>query len=334
MFTDLTDLANILDEHISKGLAKEKHSKIEILEDCISKGLSFDPFNPQTMQPDDDTYYNPYRVAAEGGFLPFRAEHWEGMGKDKTAYLTTTNLYSQFESQEDRMSRVAQAQQKLFSFAKSLDSDLIKAGVVPIGTVHTYSDGQRYVKVSEGRWNPVAASASSRMGKYLKHPNKEWQDKAHKNIDEHADRVAEIKDAMSRRVQTDFHGESHEKTKEAIGSLKNAFKRFYENGEVPDEVNSHFDKLLAGMDQAKKMADTAIKDQKNPKPEEKNEAKHHVVIHFKHNGEDYSHRFENVKAGNHGDAVHKITKLLDQKLKGAQIQRIHAETAPEQEAKA
>lgn len=209
--SEIETLADILDEHIEKGLAKESQSKIERIE----KALSHDPFNPIEMNY-DSPYYNPYKMAPEGGFLPYTSQHWADQGKDQSNYLTTDQFY-------DRYGEVKQAVTRFRGFARSLENDLKKAGAVPIGTVHKYKDGVNYKKTGEGQWIPVSADGKQATPK---------------DIEGHASTVSKISSHMKERGK-------HEETKkqavsEALKTVKQAVAALFD-GPMPDSVNKVFD---------------------------------------------------------------------------------------------
>lgn len=210
--SDIETLAEILDEHIEKGLAKEsKSSKIERLE----KALSHDPFNPVEMG-SDSAYYNPYKMAPEGGFLPYTSQHWADQGKEQAGYLTTDQFY-------ERYGEVQQAISRFRGFAKSLENDIVKAGAVPIGTVHKYKDGVSYKKMGEGQWVPVSS---------------EGKQATHKEIEGHASTLKKINSIMK------DHGKHDQTKKKAVGEALQAVRQAVSalfDGPMPENISKVFD---------------------------------------------------------------------------------------------
>lgn len=206
--------------------------------------------------------------------------------------------------------------------------DLIKAGAVPIGTVHTYSDGQRYVKQAEGKWVPVAAN-DGRMRKYLSHPNKEWSGIANRQISEHADRVQKIKDLIEKKSEGE---KGNPKLKEALETMKQHFSKFYDDGKIPDEVHEFFEKVAKnpdGLTETSKPADKKA-DQDSKKQIADAPKKHHVGVEFTHNGQNYTHDFKDIQASSHGEAVSKIMKIMEKRLPGHQLTRIRSHSPKEE----
>jgi ppGpp synthetase/RelA/SpoT-type nucleotidyltranferase len=139
MFCELTELAKQLDDVIAKGMS------IPDQED-LRKGLSFDPFRPSSVGPDSDIY-TPYKWV-DNGFMPYEVDHWRQHGKNPNtdSYAEVQKLYDQINFRRSVFK----------SLAKTVEKDLVKAGAVPIGTVHTYADGRKYKKMGEGDWQLVS----------------------------------------------------------------------------------------------------------------------------------------------------------------------------------
>lgn len=319
MFLELNEIAKQLDEHIEKG------EKLELKKSRKQKGLdlikaySFDPYNP-TQYTEDSGYYNPYRLV-DGAYLPYPVEYWRSQGKseDTDSYLTTQLLY-------DKFAPIKEAEQGFRAFKRSLDNDLFKAVAVPIGTVHTYSDGQRYVKQAEGKWVPVAAN-DGRTRKYLDHPNKQWSKMANDQISSHADRIGKIKGAIEKRSK-EVKAEDAPKLQQALDTLKTHFSKFYEDGKIPDEVHEFFEKVSKNPDG---LPAKGKPDKESNKDVEDAPRKHHIGVHFKHNGQNYTHEFKDIQASSHGDAVSKIMKIMETRLPGHQLTAIHAKSGEQKE---
>jgi predicted ABC-type ATPase len=222
--SDIETLADILDEHIEKGLAKEESkSKIERIE----KALSHDPFHPVEMGM-DSPYYSPYKIAPEGGFLPYSSQHWEDQGKDRSNYITTDQFY-------ERYGEVQQAMTRFRGFARSLENDLMKAGAVPIGTVHQYTDGLSYKKIGPGDWRPVTQGKYGfRLGQKSKTPTPEIE------------RHARNKSQMEKITAAMKDKKAHEATRQA--AVQEAMKNVREvvgklfDGPLSKEISDIFDR--------------------------------------------------------------------------------------------
>jgi hypothetical protein len=321
MRLDMNELASLLDEPIEKGTRLERRSsKISRFEEQISKGLSHDPFMPHTMN-DDSPYYNPYRQI-DGGYAPYPVSHWVDQGKKEEDYLTTQQYYAQIAPAAPQM-------EKFRGFARSITHDLVKAGAVPVGTVHTYRDGQRYKKQAEGQWVPLAGLESDKLRSHLEHAKPEHREMANQEMERHASQTSQIQDAIKRKEgEEKVTGEAKRQAmKEAIAHVRGAMKHLYD-GPLPEKLEQHFKQA------EKKHAD------KKPelKPEQHLEKlgetlagkKHHVTVGFTHSGKQYEHTFQNVQAASHGEATDKVTTELGKKLKGAQIHRIKAVSVREQ----
>lgn len=335
MFTELIDLAASLDEHIEKGekleLKKASQKKAD-----LRKALTFDPYNPTTYN-EDSGIYNPYRMVDGGGYLPYPVEYWRSQGKDAQhlengqpsgdyidSYDSVKRLYDKFKP-------VEQASQNLRAFRRSLEMDLFKAGAVPIGTVHTYSDGQRYVKQGEGQWKPVAANDGN-VRKYLDHPNKEWSKQVNGMISQHAEKIARIKDAIERKSKIE---KDTPDLKGALDTLKTHFSKFYEGGKIPDDVHEFFEKVSKNPDGLSSSAKPESKEANKDSKKQVSDApkKHHVGVEFSHNGQNYNHNFENIQANSHGEAVAQIMKIMDKRLPGHKLSKIHATSSDNKEVK-
>lgn len=328
MFTELIDLASTLDEHIEKGEKLELKKALKKKAD-LRKALTFDPYNPVTYH-EESGFYNPYRMV-DGGYLPHPVEYWRGQGKD-TQHMDGgqptghyVDPYREVQELYENFKPVVQASQNLRAFRRSLEMDLFKAGAVPIGTVHTYSDGQRYVKQAEGKWVPTAAN-DGRVRKYLDHPNKQWSKQANDMISQHAEKISRIKDAIERKTKAEKDSPD---LKNALDTLKTHFSKFYEGGKIPDDVHEFFEKVAKnpnGLPPAGKPADKKA-DQKTDQQVGDAPKKHHVGVEFSHNGQNYTHNFENIQANSHGEAVAQIMKIMDKRLPGHKLTAIHAKAA-------
>jgi len=81
----------------------------ELLDDCINKSLSFNPYLPVSMNPGQEEFHNPYRWSDSGaGYEPMPIEHWK-----RTPDVTTQAYF-------DCLNGVDGALAKLRGFGKSL----------------------------------------------------------------------------------------------------------------------------------------------------------------------------------------------------------------------
>lgn len=297
--SEIEILAEILDEHIVKGLSKDRpKSKIERLE----KALSHDPFTPHDMGY-DSPYYNPYKMAPEGGFLPYTGDHWADQGKDRQAYLTTDQFY-------ERYGAVEQAVTKFRGFARALErGDLVKAGAVPIGTVHVYADGQRYKKIAEGQWAPVAGLEDKSHAKWLTHKDEKSRTKAHQMIEDHAGQVTKIQSVMKDKQKHAATVDEAKKqaVKETLSHVKNLMGQMFD-GPMPEGIGKMFE-------QAQKKSGIGTKDHlKDVEKEVGGQKTHDVHVRLNHNGQVFEHVFKNVQANSHGEAHEKVTSAIKKKL--------------------
>jgi len=317
MFSDLEEVASLLDDCIEKAFAKK--GKVQKYEDSIIKGLSHDPFNP-VMMTEEQPYYNPYRQMQDGSFLPHSVEYWESQGKSSDDYNTTRQFYQNYIP-------VSQARDRLETFSRSLSNDLFKAGAVPVGTVHTYRDGHKYKKMGEGQWAPVG-DPSERMSTWLNHSKPEYRQQANQEIERHGTQVTALEEMIKRKQSEQQTQErvKQEMTKEIMGKVKDAMSKLYD-GKMPDEVSQHFDKNEAKEDGKIKPED-ALKDLES-KLSQNYTPKHDVTVSFIHNGKRYEHVFPNIQAKGHHDAIDKVQGAISQKLKGAQVTGIQASRSKE-----
>lgn len=314
MFSDLDNLASsLLDEHIAKAFSKPSRKKDERQ---LIKSLSHDPFDPVLMT-HESTYYNPYRAMPDGSFLPYPVSHWADQGKDPDGYGATQRFY-------DYYLPVKKSLETLKSFSKVVGSDLIKAGAVPIGTVHTYRDGGKYRKVAEGQWVPVS-DQSDRMKTWMNHPNPEYRRQANQEIEKHGTQTVALEEMIAKR-QREKAGQDdirQQIAKEVAKNLKGIFEKMYD-GKVPDNVAAHLDKIHGKEEKI---------DPKKAVSEVTNEVvkpKHNVTMKFMHNGKKYEHTFPNVEGSGHFDAIDKVSQALKKKLGGIQLLSANAQTVKQQ----
>lgn len=304
MRSEMNDLLALLDEHVVKGFTPEPLGRVTVIEETITKSLSHNPFDPVVMN-DEVGYYNPYRQLQDGSFAPHPVSHWEGQGKSAEHYETTRQMYKQ-------MGVVEKSLGKLKHLGDLVKAELGKGGAVPVGTVHTYRDGQKYKKVKEGGWQPVGQH-SEKMKTWLTHPNPEYQRQASQEIERHGTQVSALEDMIKRKeanVQMTQEA-TQAATKEVLGHMKKILGHLFD-GAPPKEIQEQIDKMeQKDPDAAKVLQDLTQEISGKPK--------HDVHMKFLHNGKRYQHKFEGVEAAGHHDAINKVAELLQKKLKGAQI---------------
>lgn len=91
-------------------------------DDSFKKSLTFNPMNPQTVEPETH-YYNPYFWVhgANGGYAPHHSAHFREQGSDVgDGYRLNDQFW-----QDNRWGRFEKSMKKLKDLSKSIDS-LIK----------------------------------------------------------------------------------------------------------------------------------------------------------------------------------------------------------------
>jgi hypothetical protein len=338
MKNDLVELSNILDEHIEKGEAlatKDRmrgSSRIDQYEEVLQKGLTFDPFNPRTMN-EDSQYYNPYMQHPGGGFMPHPVESWMAQGKGEAGYETVKEFYRvtgdapmDEEFYRPRVVAAAQSRSQFARFAKSLASKpATGGGKVAVGTVHTHSDGQSYKKVAEGRWAPVASNDSQAARYHLGHKDPAKRQVANDAIEGHAQKKAEIEGLIKQKKRDDevVGRAKNEAVQAAASHTQNLVSKLYD-GKVPKHVAEETNKIRGehGADLDPKA--TLEKEGQKLKPKV-----HNVGVKFTHQGKEYSHKFEGVHGGSHQEAISRVQEILKKKLPGHQLTSVRAETPKE-----
>jgi len=334
MMNDLNKLSGLLDEHIEKGMKLDrkdrikKSSRIELYEESISKGLSFDPFQPIAVT-EDSPYYNPYAQHPMGGYYPHSTESWAAQGNDSGArhvdgYRTVNEFYRVAGDEPMNGPRMVQiqSQSRFAQLRKSVD-DLIKAGPVPVGTTHTYADGQTYKKVAEGKWVASAGLEHKKTQKFLKHKDPSVRSKASHGIEQHASKKQAVEGMIKQRNnEQKVIGEAKNQAVQAAAShTKEMMGKLYD-GKPPKAFNEAHEKIMAEHG-AKKVDPKAALNQAGEGLKPKT---HNVHVGFKHQGKDYTHKFEGVHAGTHQEAIQKVQEILKQKLPGHQLSSVRAET--------
>jgi predicted ABC-type ATPase len=351
MFNDLNEIAASLDEHIEKGLALEKKAGSRV--EQLKKGLSHDPFRPHEMG-FESTYYNPYKYQAGEGFLPYESAHWESMGRDTSQgqYLTTDKLYREFDLRtskiKDTTGDLFRSFEGLRKMSKALGMiDLEKAGAIPmaakpaakpaggstvgsgmgssrglpIGTVHTYADGQRYKKVAQGQWVPMAGLEDKGHAKWLSHFNPKTRAQANDQIESHAadhsERTKKVQDLVQQRLS------SEDIKRQAIHEMAN---KMLEHKGHDKEFKQHLKKIAA--EHSDKASKKNLLDSANKEVAKKETATkpHYVDVKFKHKGVDYSHTMKNIEAKDAKEAETKATEGMKQlqAISGHEIKSVKA----------
>lgn len=273
----------------------------------LNKSLTFDPFSPHEMN-SESSYYNPYRFV-DGGYMPHPTSYWREQGKrEEIDNYHQTNIY--FEKYGNRSNA-------LKSFAETVGEDLIKAGAVPIGTVHTYKNGDKFKKVGEGRWQPVGEVKAGQA------PTQKTRDIDHDQTEKDAQKISDLRDAIKNKYAESGTEQKH--TAATHAQLKE-FAHAVFGDELPDGVKAHLDKKEKEL--GKPNVPAAM--QKPIKEIQRHfTKKHHVSVTFKVNGQTYKHDFKDV-TGDSQDAVQaQITDMLKKKIPGATITRIHTEKSKE-----
>lgn len=235
--SEILEVASILDDFIDKAFEEEKTS-IDVLEEQISKSLSHDPFRPVLMDA-DQPYYNPYMAMPDGTFLPHPVKYWEDQGKRTggTEYLTTKILYEQY---------LAPTENKFATLRRSLEKcDLIKAGAVPVGTVHVWQ-GDPYKKVAEGKWVPAAGQegkvrAQAFQENWLNHKDPQRRAQAAQHLDREAAKLAAVKDELGKRGREERVKD--ESKKDTLKVVHQAMSHIFD-GDMPQEIKGFFDKHI------------------------------------------------------------------------------------------
>lgn len=252
--------SSLLDETIEKGhkLEERKLLKSKKERQELRKALSHNPFQPHDMT-GESPYYNPYKFDETGtGWMPLPANEWYDMGKKPEIdnYLTTKQFYGEAGPQ----SMIDQTLNRFAQLRRSLTPDLIKAepqtpkpsaggNKAPIGTVHTYKDGNRYKKFAEGDWRPLAGLETGDMRDRLKSPqhgknanetlesHHSYTQGLHKDIDTHAEKHMKISGHIKEKQKQEDTKSSVKK--DTLGTLKTVLEKM-NGGKLPPELEEHF----------------------------------------------------------------------------------------------
>lgn len=337
--SDIDKIASILDEHIEKGLHLEANrrpsSKVEEYEETICKALSFNPNHPFEMK-EDSPYYNPYAAHPMGGYYPYEKDTWTTQGdmrllgtssgtRGADGYRTVDAFYNVAGDEPmDFKPPIVQQSTSIFAgFRKSIDDYVIKGGPVPVGTTHTYADGQTYKKIAEGKWVATAGLESKKTEKYLKHKDPKVRGQASGAIEQHAGQKKNIQDMIKQRQgEQKVITEAKNQAVQAAGAHTHKMMSQMFDGKPPKQFQqAHEEHMKAHGAQSENPKEMLKQHGEGLKPKT-----HNVKVGFTHQGKEYSHSFEGVAAGHHQEAIEKVTELLRQKLPGAQLTRVHAET--------
>ena len=318
---NLNDLALILDETIAKGgEIEEQDLKKSLLKRIdIRKALSHDPFTPVNMGHDSE-YYNPYKYSYEdGAYMPHTPEYWYEQGKDPQVdeYHTVQRFYGRKVDMSATMSRFS-------DLRRSLDStDLVKAGAVPVGTIHTYKDGMKYKKIAEGKWSPVAGNEyggghdQEKMHHRLMSPDARERQHGSKALDYHAEQKSKIQEAINQKQKQaeDEHG-----AKTAALDHVKAATEFIHGKNVPTHIKHKMNEFEAktAEEHPHKQALTKLNQDLNLKP-------HKVKVDMTINGKKMSHEFNNVHGNSMDDVREKVAQQLQKILPNARVDKLHIE---------
>lgn len=276
----------------------------------LNKSLSHDPFSPHEMGV-ESSYYNPYRLV-DGGYMPHPTSYWREQGKDVEIdnYNQTNIYYSKYLNRSNAMK----------SFAETIGQDLIKGGAVPIGTVHTYKNGDKFKKVGEGRWQPVG---ESRPGQPAQPGQQKTKDIDHAQTEKDAQKIADIRNAIKQKYAESGSDQKHT---QATHAQLTEFAHAIFGDELPDKVKEHLEKKEKELNKP-----NLPKEMVKPVKEIQRHftKKHNVNVTFKVGGQTYTHAFKDV-TGDSQDAVkEQIMNMVKKKIPGAMITRMHTEKSKE-----
>ena len=274
MKNDIREIATILDDVIAKG-------QLDSEEDKLIK--SFDPFRVHTMT-DESPYYNPYRQLGDGTYAPHPPSYWTSQARytgDRAAYQRdglreASEFYMMGGSPRDSSTGASfsRGMQGLNDLCKSVDkffkalppsskapnnpaSPSPQAGGVPVGTVHTYKDGQDYRKMAPGQWELVTEGHAAKLEDPKGGP------KAHGEIEQHARAMAKIDEKLGEHKKQE---ESDNRTRKIVDEKM---------GRTKDDGEEHFDSVFPKIskEDLSAAADSALSDQfeKNVDPEKSNQ---------------------------------------------------------------
>lgn len=294
VFCDITELSSTLDDVIEKGQKIESKQ-----EEVLMKGLSFDPYRPHDMN-EQSQFYNPYRWV-DDGYMPYPVEHWRSLGKDENreSYAEVQKLYDAINFRRSAFK----------SFSKTVETDLAKAGVVPVGTVHTYQNGVRYKKVADGQWAPVKDPSKPMTG--------------HDDIERHALGIQKVEEQIKAKTkeQSNLEQVKEEARREAQKQVQEAMKQMF-GGELPEGLSKYFGKVTQENDMKDRESGKAPEMKLNEIQDELKPKKHTVMVEFTHNGKKYNHEFDNVLGHSKEEISGRIADLVKKRIPGAQIGRM------------
>jgi len=351
---DLDKLSSILDEHIVKGLATRPKTKVEAIEQDLMKALSFDPFSPVQVTPESQ-YYNPYMQHPSGGYMPYPDTYWAEQAetvnyggqtftrpRSAGGYETVREFYSIVNDRDEsnpraihplfqgRIMPVLESQSRFSQFRKSHLDFIFKGKPVPVGTVHVGPDGNKYKKMAEGKWVPVAGLEHRKFSKWVQHPDPKNQAHAARELEGTASKRLAIEEAIKEKTrhQATIDEAKNQAVRAAAEHTHKMVSHLYD-GKPPKELDqAHREHVkMHGGDEGSRGGTRKLMHQlsANMKP------KHHAVeVHFTHNGQEYKHRFPQVESQSHGEAIERVTQLMKERLPGHTLSRIHAETPKEQ----
>ena len=294
MFCEITELAKELDDVIKKGLS------IPEKED-LKKALTFDPFRPSSVGPDSDIY-TPYKWV-DNGFMPYEVDHWRNAGKDsdRDSYAEVQKLYDQINFRRSAFK----------SMIKNIDTDLVKAGAVPVGTVHTYQNGVKYKKIADGQWAPLKDTSKPMTG--------------HDDIERHALGIEKVQGAIKQKTREATMTESikEEARREAMKTVQEALKQVF-GDEMPEGLSKYFGKVSQQneMKDRETGKDPQTRLQELSKELSKPE-KHTVTVEFTHNGKKFNHTFDNITGASKEEITGRIQDLVKKRIPDSVITKIN-----------
>jgi hypothetical protein len=354
----MDEISALLNDTIQKGERFTKRSKVDQFEQEILKSLTFNPYQPHQMN-DSSPYYNPYMRLADGSFAPHGVEHWSERGLDPNEYITTKVFYEQAGINRERASErasqrvvselyrqrfgkseaLAKAEQGVKNLKQATSQTIGKTGpaaapsnkaprAVPVGTVHTHTDGLQYKKVAEGQWMPVKGNKTHE----LMHSDPKVRQKAGMDIEGQAGKVAAVQDAIKQKQREEQIVEQATQAakKEVMTHVRDVVTQLY-GGQLPPEVDQKMAEAQHGAagDGPKKLDHSPI-DGATPADKEPTTATgkkpHSVTVGFIYNGQEYNRTF-NVDAKSHTDAMQTIHDGIVKKLgRGVQLTQLSAKT--------
>jgi len=315
---NLNDLASILDATIQKGEQLEERDliKAKVEKQNLRKSLSHDPYSPVEMSYDSE-FYNPYKYSYEdGAFMPHDADYWYDQGKNPEVdqYLTVKQFYG-------RKVEIGETFNRFKDLRRSLENDLVKAGAVPIGTIHTYKDGQRYKKIADGEWAPVASNSYEGGNETMKTRERllgqdpKGKQFASSALEQHASQSDKIKKILDQKIKDEET--KHDVKNTAMNHVQEALK-FIHGDNIPKEIGHKLNEFAHKTSQEnphKQMLTKIGEKAFSSKP-------HKVSVDLTINGKKLTHEFTNVHGQSLDEVRNKVQEEIKKKLPSAKVSRV------------